>query len=564
MKRVVPIVVVLLLLVCPFCPRARAQGGAAVGGVVRDLHGAPQMGALVELLSGDATVVARTFTDDRGRYLLASVTPGRYALRASAAFLLPVMRTNLHLGNGVQALANLTMTTVFEVGQWFPATKRSADEPSDDWRWTLRSTANRPILRLDTGAGEKVTPVPVEEQPLTGTVHGSFVLAAREGTFAEGGTHQELHLERPAVGGTSETLAADVGEPGLSGGASAVSVAVGYERHSAMAGDSRIVASVQSHPEISSPGGVGLQAVTLATSEQFALGNAVMIDAGTLLTAERLVESRAQAAPYIRIVVSPAAHFAFLYRFAAGRDLQCAEDAGELQLSPEAMGDAEGRPVSLKNTHQELAASHHGGGDTESVLIYQDQVPVEALNGIGNSPENVAGLPVLADESTGTFRVAVSGYVARGMSVSWMHTITPALVGSLQAAVGSALVRGEEPLLLGNLRAGVHAGIEPALTAALQGKINRSGTEFRAQYRWQPSTTMDAVNAFNTAPDDAYLGVSLRQRLWSGHRLQGMDAVLAATNLLEEGYQPVVGTDGHTLFLAQAPRALQAGIAFSF
>jgi hypothetical protein len=37
-----------------------------------------------------------------------------------------------------------------------------------------------------------------------------------------------------------------------------------------------------------------------------------------------------------------------------------------------------------------------------------------------------------------------------------------------------------------------------------------------------------------------------------------------ATNLLEQGYQPVLAPDGHTLFLAQVPQAIQGGLAFNF
>ena len=75
---------------------------------------------------------------------------------------------------------------------------------------------------------------------------------------------------------------------------------------------------------------------------------------------------------------------------------------------------------------------------------------------------------------------------------------------------------------------------------------------------------MDTVDAYNVKIDSAYLSCRLKQKLWSGHRLQGLDAVLEATNLLEEGYQPMLGSDGRTLILAQVPRTLQAGLAFSF
>jgi hypothetical protein len=36
------------------------------------------------------------------------------------------------------------------------------------------------------------------------------------------------------------------------------------------------------------------------------------------------------------------------------------------------------------------------------------------------------------------------------------------------------------------------------------------------------------------------------------------------TNLLAQGYQPFLSADGHTLFLAQSPRTIQAGLSFTF
>ena len=65
-----------------------------------------------------------------------------------AALFVPAMRDNLQLRPGREAMVNLTLNTLFESATWLPAERRKADEPSDDWKWTLRSAANRPILRM--------------------------------------------------------------------------------------------------------------------------------------------------------------------------------------------------------------------------------------------------------------------------------------------------------------------------------------------------------------------------------------------------------------------------------
>jgi hypothetical protein len=43
-----------------------------------------------------------------------------------------------------------------------------------------------------------------------------------------------------------------------------------------------------------------------------------------------------------------------------------------------------------------------------------------------------------------------------------------------------------------------------------------------------------------------------------------MEVLVEIRNLLAQGYIPVLGEDGRTLYLLQAARALRGGVAFSF
>ena len=564
MKRVVPSVAFLLLLLCPAPPRAQAQGGSAVGGVVRDLHGTPQMGALIELVGADASVVARTFSDEHGRYLLSTVSPGRYELRASAAFALPALRANLLVVPGVRVLADLTMTAMVEVGGLFPAQRRSADEPADDWRWTLRSSANRPLLRV-AGDDESDGSSPEAAGFPRAGAQGRASVFANEGQFGESGIHQTVSLNRSAEAGTTEELSADLGVAGVTGAAGSMALEAGYERETPFGGRTRMVAGFSSEPGIEGPGGNGLETMVLATGERLNLGDAVMIDAGTLLSAERLVSTRVKSAPYVRLVVAPGPGYAVMYRYAASRELQSSDDLDELRVQPDALSNPEGDPILVRDDHQELAISHHTTSDTETISIYHDDLPIVGLQGTGRlSPNELAGVSALADAEAGAVRIAVAGYVARGAGVSWTHSFAPSLAASFAADLGSALARGGAPLTTDDVGQDLRSRLAPALTATVHGKVARTGTAFRAQYRWQPDGTVDTVDAFNVAPNQAYLSFSVRQRLWSGRRLRGVNAVIEASNLLEQGYQPMIGPDGETLFLAQVPRTLQAGLSFSF
>jgi hypothetical protein len=129
-------------------PASAAPFPATVSGVVRDARGTPQMGAMVELLAANATVVGRVYTNVRGAFTFDQVFPGTYQVKATGESFLPTLRENLRLRARSNVVVNLTLSTLFEAMQWLPAQPRTPDEPSDDWKWTLRSSSNRPLLRL--------------------------------------------------------------------------------------------------------------------------------------------------------------------------------------------------------------------------------------------------------------------------------------------------------------------------------------------------------------------------------------------------------------------------------
>ena len=74
-----------------------------------------------------------------------------------------------------------------------------------------------------------------------------------------------------------------------------------------------------------------------------------------------------------------------------------------------------------------------------------------------------------------------------------------------------------------------------------------------------------AVDPYASFGDQAYLSCHVRQALRLGSLLPaGLDATVDVTNLMAQGYRPFLSADGHTLFLAQSPRTVQAGLAFTF
>jgi hypothetical protein len=564
-----------LLGLSGFCaaesPHAGPATPAAVSGVVRDTQGAPQLGAMVELLAMDASTIAVAFSDDHGRYLLPSVVPGRYQLRASAAFFMPAVHSNLRLQPGVQSIVNLTMSTIFDADNWLPAQRRRADEPADDWKWALRSTANRPLLRLvDPEDGSSVSSS--SETASKASSEGRVTVTNGDGTFGDGGMHQALVLSRTMGDGDGAVLRTDVGgntqsvdSPGPS-----VAVTAGYQRQSPLGGSTRLVTGFQSHPELangSMPGfGPGYEVLDLASAEKLDFGDAVMIDAGTLVEAERLETTRFRTQPYVHITARPTDDVVVEYHYATSREVQSADDLDHLKPQLTAVADSQGRPLGNEGSHNQLSVSRKVGNDVVTASGYIDHMSYAVIGGSGIlSRTDLQATGIVEDPTTGTFQVAGQGFDGRGVSAEWMHPLTPALSTWVEYDLGTALVSSLGAPSIQTLQQNLTPQTTSAASAAIRGKILHTGTAIKAEYRWQANRTLTQVNAYNNMPNEAYLSFFLRQRLWCGRFLpKGIDAVVEATNLLEQGYQPFLAPDGHTLFLAQMPRGVQGGLAFNF
>jgi hypothetical protein len=429
------------------------------------------------------------------------------------------------------------------------------------------------LLRLVGEDDEAPSPLGTGEAR-RGGLQGRVAVSGSDGAFGEGGVHQSLILNHTLRNGDSTVLRTEIGDP-QSGGPSGASLELtaGYERHSLLGGGTRIVSSYQSHPELAYGDGTGLQVLQLASAEQLNLGDAVMIDAGTLLEAERLASSRFTSEPFVRIKVKPTSNMMVEYRYATGRTLQSSSDLDDLKPPVGVLSDAAGRPLDAKGSHQEVSITRKLGGERSiTVAAYHDEFSNAALAGSGLIDGNdlqalgADGLGVITDPATGAFRLAADGYTARGVSATLVEPLTPSLSAWVEYDLGTALRSSLEPAFaVSDIQSQIATHTVQAASVSLRGKILRTGTSMKVEYRWQPERTLTQVNAYNADAGEAYVGFYVRQRLWRGRFLpQGLDAVVEATNLLEQGYQPVLAPDGQTLFLAQMPRAFQGGLAFNF
>ena len=184
-------------------PAWAAERPGAIAGYVRNASGTPQMGAIVQIL-GSANRTLTVFTDAAGYYVANDLLPGVYTLKVSAPSFLPALREKIGVRPGASLNINVTLSTLLGAMQLGPA---RAVRDDDDWKWTLRSVANRPILRI---LDEPKSAEQKQDHDLRGTV--SFLAGSSAGGYGTGSDMTTAFtLERSIFSDGQLALSGDVG-----------------------------------------------------------------------------------------------------------------------------------------------------------------------------------------------------------------------------------------------------------------------------------------------------------------------------------------------------------------
>jgi hypothetical protein len=550
----------LALLMTVLALSAYAEGPAAVSGVVRDAKGTPQVGALVELLGPNLAVISSVFTDDHGRYTLQNLSPGSYGVKASGSFFLPTLRENLRILADSKLVVNLTLNTLYEAFRWLPAKPRQADEPQDDWTWTLRLSANRPLLRL------------LEDGPLVVVSDGDGAAPAlkarvtiRGGAneFGDGGLHHDFEMERSNGDGQQLILRADLSQAE----SASLNTVVGYARQLAPGRTMRTVAAFEDRPDIQGGfDGQGLQAVVLRSSETMDLMNGIMAEFGNEIEAIHLGETQFANHPFAGVSVH-AGDNAVEYHVATSPGAQHANEIDRASTLAPALTEKSGKLLLEQGLHQEVSYERREGNLRWRMTVYQDHVDNPVVSGGGTlSLADWNSGNLLYDPNTDLLKATGQNFFSNGVLAEMRDRINDDTWFSVAYAMGDALTMGplSGKVALEDGINSLHPRRAGMISASMSGKLKQAGTQWRASYRWQPTDTVTAVDPFNGELPDPYLSFYLRQPIHCHMLPYRMEALVDVRNLLAQGYRPFVTQDGSTLYFAQAERSIQGGLSFSF
>jgi hypothetical protein len=565
------LVVFALLMVFSSAPLLGAAPGS-VSGVVRDSAGVPQIGTQVQLLRSDLTVIASVYTDTRGHYLISSILPGRYAVKATGAWFLPALRENLRIRSAT--VVNLTLSTLYEVMQWLPEEPRASSTPNDDWAWTLRSAANRPLLRwLEDGPLLVVSDSSGKHRRLKARLMAS----GQQGAFGESG--ERISAEVEDTPSESRELLAHVDfAPGTDARLESM---LGFRQDLGMAGSVQSVAAVALHPELNVANAEGLEQVAVRTWETIHLGDEIEAEAGSEEVLTRLETPSPETQTAILPFASVGWHSgnsAIGYRFstfqpgAPGPGVTGSEKTAAQSWLP-ALSARNGTLLIEHGSHQELGWERRTDRSSVAVLVYGDQLDNPAVEAMSHlAAGDPAAAIVLLDSNSGLLHAAGPDFSTVGVAASFEHSLPGGNRLHLGFADGDAVVLSGLPVgsppaaaTLLHVLAGLHPRRAQTYTLSLSGTLDGTGTRWQASYRWQPADTVTPVAPFALDAAAPYLNLHLRQpiHLRPGSPLS-FEMLLDLRNLLAEGYRPYLLSDGSLVIFAQEQRGFSAGLAFNF
>jgi hypothetical protein len=205
------------------------------------------------------------------------------------------------------------------------------------------------------------------------------------------------------------------------------------------------------------------------------------------------------------------------------------------------------------------------GNTNLQVAVFSDRVGDTVLTGTGDV--TAASGFLLPDASSGTFSYTGRTLDTNGMRVVLQRKVSADLTATLDYAFGGVLDLTRPDVSLQEAPQWISTQRRHALAAKLSGTVPRTHTHWIASYRWINGPALTPVDMFNASPgqSDPYLNLFIRQPIPNMGFLPGhMEAIIDVRNLLAQGYVPVLGQDGQTVYLVQSARAVRGGVSFSF
>jgi hypothetical protein len=322
-------------------------------------------------------------------------------------------------------------------------------------------------------------------------------------------------------------------------------------------------------PDVNNLHGASLQALSLTTSDRMTLGDILELKFGSELQTIQFMGRVNAFKPFGSADLHLTPNTVIEYQYASSipnTRMEKGFDSAPSDLTETGprMSITNFAPAVERAHHQEVSVSQRIGKNNVQAAFYSDRVIDPVLTGVGELSAESGD--VLPDIYSGTFSYQGNDLETRGMRLVVQRKLMADLTATLDYAYGGALDLTRPDVELQDAREWIHTERRHALAAKFSGTIPHAKTRWIASYRWTSGPALTPVDLFNSSAGqaDPYLNVFLRQPIPAGFLSGHMEMLVDLRNLLAQGYVPVMGRDGRTVYLVQSARSVRGGVAFNF
>jgi len=562
----------------------------AIGGVVTNSLGIPQMGASVVLYNRSDRAFQKALTDERGEFRFPGLFPDLYSIRVSLATFVPALKKDILVQPGMRSILNVNLNSLFSSIQIGYPTTDSGSLMTDDWKWILRSaSATRPVLRfLPDPLGKDPTPSPAAS--IFSDTRGVLQLSGGEGPDMTGiGSQADMGtafaLATSVFGNNLIQVSGNLGY-GAQTGVPATAFRTSYSR--AGGGPIFSVTMRQIYAPnrfLAASGGSEsgipmMRSVSASADDRIQLSDELSLQYGFTLDSVSFGDRLNSFSPYARLAYSTEDGGELSLAYTSGNARPDLADGGsedsDLQRDLSNVGMfprlslLDGSPKIQRGNELELTYARKVGSRKYEVSAYRESVTNAALSII--APESMyAGGDLLPDLFTGNGIFNAGDYRSTGYTGSvtqslGAHVNTTLMYGTMNAlTVAPGELTSNDP---DELRSMIRAGRRQAATARITATSPWTGTRLVASYQWTGDNRwvlpgrLYSTEAMRPLPG---LNIYVRQPIpvWAVLPWR-MEATADLRNLLAQGYLPLDAGSAQQVVLVQNPRSFRGGLSFIF
>ena len=605
----------LLAVLSPTIPLAAAapaiRFSGELGGLVTDVAGKPQPGAVVLLFNKQDLLLQRSATDSLGTFSFGDLLPDMYSVHVSLSSFVPAIKDHIQIKSGMRSLFEVNLSRVFSSVQLVSTAPVSGSLMNDSWKWALRADSTmRPILRL-----LPVQPVNAAQSTSSGTSifadsRGLVRISASDGATISSDGQADLGTQfafaTSLYGGNFLHLAGDVGyAPGSTAPSTAIRTTWSRDLPT---GDKPEIAVTMRQVFIplrvgqgllsGSPNAGGqsdnlpaLRTLGVSFEDRKEISDSLQMEYGFAWDNVSFLDTLHYLSPWAKLTYAlPRGKVDFTWTSGNPRpelgmesgnanNTDLSGPAADLQRELAAVDILprvtliDGHARVQRGDDFEVGYSQRVGSREYRVSADHENVSNTTLTLASSQSGLLPGdlVPDLYSNSSlfNMGRFDTFGYTAsvtQDLGENYKVTLIYGSLGVLtpRASLQSADMSIDTADDLRKLMATEH---RPTLTVRVSGKVKATGTRLVASYQFADyqSATPGPVFSTESVRPEPGLNVAIRQPVPAIPRVPWrMEASAELSNMLAQGYLPLVTSGGNQFLLINTPRMIRGGLAFVF